>query len=132
MTSTMYKVAIGLPVLVVSAPAATGLAAEPRLPRLLMSAMPPAAAALDRYSEVIVKNITLGEKAFELGAVEIEGKAGRSEDNYLDRMKSNAPVSFDFISSDDIKTRGCFCGKAWFSLGAINAVVTLRSSVAWC
>jgi len=56
--------------------------------------------------EVIVKDITLGEKAFELGAVEIEGKARRASDTYLDRMKANAPVSFDFISSDAIKKTG--------------------------
>ena len=56
--------------------------------------------------EVIVKNITLGEKAFELGAVEIEGKARRASDTYLDRMKANAAVSFDFISSDAIKKTG--------------------------
>lgn len=56
--------------------------------------------------EVIVKNIALGEKSFDLGTVEIEGKARRASDTYLDRLKANAPTSFDFISKDAIKKTG--------------------------
>lgn len=51
-------------------------------------------------NEVVVQNIVLTEKKIELGEFEVEGKARRSSDTYLDRIKANAPASLDFISRD--------------------------------
>lgn len=56
--------------------------------------------------DVIVLNVTLKDASVELKVFEVEGKGRRSGDTHLDRLKANAPVSFDFISSDAIKKTG--------------------------
>jgi len=59
-----------------------------------------------KNGEVIVLNIGMKDNSVSLKTFEVEGKARRASDTYLDRMKANAPVSFDFISSDQIKKTG--------------------------
>lgn len=56
--------------------------------------------------KVVVLNVDMKNNNVELKAFEIEGRARRAGDVYLDRLKANAPVSFDFISSDGIKKTG--------------------------
>lgn len=56
--------------------------------------------------EVTILNVTLKDGSIELKVFEVEAKGRRSGDTHLDRMKANAPVSFDFISSDAIKKTG--------------------------
>lgn len=56
--------------------------------------------------EVLVVNIVLGESAVALDGVEIEAKAARTNDTYLDRMKVNSAASVDFISGDAMLKTG--------------------------
>lgn len=56
--------------------------------------------------KTVVLNVDMKDNNVELKTFEVEGKARRASDTYLDRLKVNAPVSFDFISSDAIKKTG--------------------------
>jgi len=56
--------------------------------------------------EVLVVNIILGESAVALEGVEIEAKAARTNDSYLDRMRVNSAASVDFISGDAMLKTG--------------------------
>jgi len=56
--------------------------------------------------EVVVLNIILGESAVALEGVEIQAKAVRTNDAYLDRMKINSAASVDFISADAMLKTG--------------------------
>jgi len=49
---------------------------------------------------VVVENVVMGEQRVEIKEFEVQAKAKRSSDGYLDRMKANAPASLDFISRD--------------------------------
>jgi hypothetical protein len=49
---------------------------------------------------VVIQNIVMGEQSVELKTFEVEGRARRTSDGYLDRMRTNAPASLDFISRD--------------------------------
>jgi hypothetical protein len=49
---------------------------------------------------VVVENVVMGEQRVEIKEFEVQGKARRSSDSYLDRMRSNAPAALDFISRD--------------------------------
>lgn len=49
---------------------------------------------------VVVMNAELTPEHAELKSVEVVAKARRSGDAYLDRMRSNAPASLDYISRD--------------------------------
>jgi hypothetical protein len=57
-------------------------------------------------NDVVIQNVVLGEQSIELAAFEVEAKARRSSDGYLDRMKANAPASLDFISRDMVLKTG--------------------------
>lgn len=49
---------------------------------------------------VVMENVVMGEQRVEIKEFEVQAKARRSSDTYLDRMKSNAPAALDFISRD--------------------------------
>lgn len=49
---------------------------------------------------VVVENVVMGEQRVEIKEFEVQAKARRSSDTYLDRMRSNAPAALDFISRD--------------------------------
>lgn len=59
-----------------------------------------------KNGEVLIVNVILAEQKMELQAVEVEGKARRSGDGYLDRLRINAPASIDFISRDVLLRTG--------------------------
>lgn len=80
--------------------------------------------------EVVVLNIILGESAVELEGVEVEGKARRSSDTYLDRMKANSAGSIDFISRDAMLRSGdndaASAVKRVSGVSTVGAFVTVR------
>lgn len=56
--------------------------------------------------EVVVVNVIVGESAVALEGVEVEAKAARTNDGYLERMRINAAASIDFISGDAMLKTG--------------------------
>lgn len=59
-----------------------------------------------REGKVVVANIILGESSVALQGVEIEAKAVRTNDGYLERMRINAAASVDFISGEAMLKTG--------------------------
>ncbi len=55
---------------------------------------------------VVVLNVEMKDNNVQLGMVEVEGKARRSGDTYLDKLKINAGASMDYISSDRMLRTG--------------------------
>ncbi len=51
-------------------------------------------------TSVVVLNVVLKDNSVELKVFEVEGKARRGSDVYLDRMKINSATALDFISRD--------------------------------
>jgi hypothetical protein len=56
--------------------------------------------------EVKVQNVTLGEKSVQIKEFEVQAKARRGSDSYLDRMKINSAASMDYISIDAMVKTG--------------------------
>jgi hypothetical protein len=77
--------------------------------------------------EVLVVNIILGESAVALEAFEVEAKAVRTNDAYLERMKVNAASSMDFISRDAMLKTGD--GDATQAVKRITGVSTVGAFV---
>ncbi|MFZ1694437.1 MAG: TonB-dependent receptor [Flavobacteriales bacterium] len=77
--------------------------------------------------EVLVVNIILGESAVALEGVEIEAKAARTNDTYLERMKINNAASMDFISRDAMLKTGD--GDATQAVRRITGVSTVGAFV---
>lgn len=79
---------------------------------------------------VEVVRIVLGESAVALDAFEVEAKARRGSDTYLDRMKANAPASLDFISRDVMLKTGdtdaAAAVKRISGVSTVGAFVTVR------
>ncbi|MEO8067369.1 MAG: outer membrane beta-barrel protein [Flavobacteriales bacterium] len=55
---------------------------------------------------VVVRDIELGTKTLELGTKKITRRASHRNDTYLDKLKTNAAVSFDYISNDRMTKTG--------------------------
>ena len=85
---------------------------------------------LDLKGGVLIQNIVLGDKSVELKTFEVEAKAKRGSDGYLDRMKSNAPASLDFISRDGMLKTGdtdaAAAVKRVSGVSTVGAFVTVR------
>jgi len=83
-----------------------------------------------RSNEVVIRNVVLMEKRIELGEFEVEGKARRSSDTYLERIKANAPASLDFISRDVMLKTGdtdaASAVKRISGVSTVGAFVTVR------
>lgn len=77
--------------------------------------------------EVLVVNIVLGESAVALQAFEVEAKAVRTNDAYLERMKINNASSMDFISRDAMLKTGD--GDATQAVKRITGVSTVGAFV---
>lgn len=79
---------------------------------------------------VTVMDIRLGEKAVMLEAFEVEGRARRAGDTYLDRMKINSAANLDFISRDMmVKTGDSDAASAVKRISGVSTVgsfVTVR------
>ncbi|MBL7941761.1 MAG: carboxypeptidase-like regulatory domain-containing protein, partial [Flavobacteriales bacterium] len=56
--------------------------------------------------EVVVRDIDLIPEDVEIGPAIVEGKAKKSNDNYMDKMKQKAPVTMDYISQATIRRTG--------------------------
>jgi hypothetical protein len=56
--------------------------------------------------EVKVQNVTLGEKSVQIKEFEVQAKARRGSDSYLDRIRINSAASVDYISSDAMLKTG--------------------------
>ncbi|MBP6642855.1 MAG: carboxypeptidase-like regulatory domain-containing protein [Flavobacteriales bacterium] len=54
----------------------------------------------------LVLNVEMKENSVQLGMVEVEAKAKRTGDGYLDKLKINAGASMDYISSDRMLRTG--------------------------
>lgn len=54
----------------------------------------------------IVRDYVLQEKGFTSGEVVIESKANKAADSYMEKMKQNSAVTFDYISSELMKKTG--------------------------
>jgi hypothetical protein len=80
-----------------------------------------------RNGEVLVRNVILGEAAVALKAFEVEAKAVRTNDAYLERMKVNAAASMDFISRDAMLKTGD--GDATQAVKRITGVSTVGAFV---
>lgn len=80
-----------------------------------------------RNGEVLVRNVILGEAAVALQAFEVEAKAVRTNDAYLERMKVNAASSMDFISRDAMLKTGD--GDATQAVRRITGVSTVGAFV---
>ncbi len=80
--------------------------------------------------EVKVQNVTLGEKSVQIKEFEVQAKARRGSDTYLDRMKSNAPAALDFISRDAMLKTGdadaAAAVKRVSGVSTVGAFVTVR------
>jgi len=80
--------------------------------------------------EVVVQNVVLGEKSVMIKEFEVEAKARRGSDGYLDRMKSNAPAALDFISRDAMLKTGdadaAAAVKRISGVSTVGAFVTVR------
>jgi hypothetical protein len=85
---------------------------------------------LDLKGGVLIQNIVLGDKSVELQTFEVEAKAKRDSDGYLDRMKSNAPAALDFISRDAMLKTGdtdaAAAVKRVSGVSTVGAFVTVR------
>lgn len=80
--------------------------------------------------EVVVQNVVLGEKSVQIKEFEVQAKARRGSDGYLDRMKSNAPAALDFISRDAMLKTGdadaAAAVKRISGVSTVGAFVTVR------
>lgn len=80
--------------------------------------------------DVKVQNVTLGEKSVQIKEFEVQAKARRSGDTYLDRMKSNSPTALDFISRDAMLKTGdadaAAAVKRVSGVSTVGAFVTVR------
>ena len=56
--------------------------------------------------ETITKDFTLQSVSTDLGAVEVQSKAVRGKEYYMENIKKNASSSIDFISSETMKKTG--------------------------
>ncbi len=83
-----------------------------------------------RNGEVVIVNVELASGNIELEAVEVVGKARRSGDTYLDRMKAQAPSGMDFISRDGMLKSGdsdaASAVKRVTGVSTVGAFVTVR------
>lgn len=80
--------------------------------------------------EVKVQNVTLGEKSVQIKEFEVQAKARRGSDGFLDRMRTNAPAALDFISRDAmLKTGDADAAQAVRRISGVSTVgafVTVR------
>ncbi len=80
--------------------------------------------------KVVIADFTLPPKRELLKEVVIEGRARRSSDTYLDRMKANAPGNIDFISRDVMLKTGdadaASAVKRVSGVSTIGAFITVR------
>lgn len=56
--------------------------------------------------ETIIKDFVLQSVSTELGAVEVQARATRAKEYYMENIKKNASASIDFISSETMKKTG--------------------------
>ncbi|MFI5151000.1 MAG: carboxypeptidase-like regulatory domain-containing protein [Bacteroidia bacterium] len=59
-----------------------------------------------RNGEVLIRNLTLIPAASKLGEVIVVGKAVRSRDGYMDKIKQNSASTLDYVSSESMKKSG--------------------------
>lgn len=59
-----------------------------------------------KNGEVVIMNIDLLPKDFDLGEVVIEAKANRSGDFYMEKVKKNSATSIDYISNETMRKVG--------------------------
>ncbi|MCW3083329.1 MAG: hypothetical protein JWP12_695 [Bacteroidetes bacterium] len=59
-----------------------------------------------KNGEVIIKNFTLQDASQELGVVEVEAKAVKAAGSYMENIKKNSAVTFDYISNESMKKTG--------------------------
>lgn len=76
---------------------------------------------------VVVLNVEMRDKGIELKQFEVEGKARRGSDVYLDRMRINSPTALDFISRDAMLRTGDADASA--AVRRISGVSTVGSFV---
>jgi hypothetical protein len=83
-----------------------------------------------KNGEVIVLNFELREEGEVLKEFEVVGQGSKRTDVYLDRMKVNAAVSFDYISRDAIQRTGdadaAQAVKRVTGVSTVGAFVTVR------
>lgn len=56
--------------------------------------------------ETIIKDFTLQSVSTDLGTIEVQAKATRAKEYYMENIKKNASASIDFISSETMKKTG--------------------------
>jgi hypothetical protein len=83
-----------------------------------------------KNGEVVIANFEMSEGSTEFKAVEVVAKARRSGDMYLDRMRTNAPASLDYISRDMMLKTGdsdaASAVKRVSGVSTVGAFVTVR------
>jgi hypothetical protein len=80
-----------------------------------------------RGGKVVIANVMLGLGAVALKGVEVEAKAVRTNDSYLDRMKVNSAASVDYISGEAMLRTGD--GDANAAVKRVTGVSTAGSFV---
>lgn len=56
--------------------------------------------------KVAIKNVRIAPEAIDIEEVVIEGKADRSNDNYMSKIKAKSAVSLDYISAETMRATG--------------------------
>ncbi|MBK8500686.1 MAG: outer membrane beta-barrel protein [Flavobacteriales bacterium] len=83
-----------------------------------------------RNNEVLVVDVVLGSQPVALGEFEVEGKANKRSDGYLDHMQMNAPGALNSISRDAMLLTGdpdaAAAVKRISGVSTVGAFVTVR------